>query len=123
MTDGPGGDCVRARLRTSADYERVFEQGRKAVARRLVVWVLPCPGAPFRSGIIASRKVGNAVARNRCKRRIRELVRAQFHRFPPGHDLVVIARAGLGECPWPDAVADFELACRRAGILADPPTA
>ncbi len=120
MTEGPGGDCVRAKLRTSADYQRVFGQGRKAVARHLVVWILPSPGGPFRSGVIASRKVGNAVVRNRCKRRMRELVRAQFHRFPPGYDLVVIARAGLADCPWADAVADFDLACRRAGILADP---
>ncbi|MFO1492967.1 MAG: ribonuclease P protein component [Kiritimatiellia bacterium] len=121
MTEGPGDDRIRAKLRKSAEYEQVFEHGRKVVARRLVVWVLPRPGAPFRAGLVASRKVGNAVARNRCKRRMRELVRAQLDRLAPGHDLVVIARAGLRDCPWADAVADFELACQRAGILAPPP--
>ena len=51
--------------------------------------------APARLGVVASRKVGNAVVRNRAKRLIREAFRKQTAQMPPGLDLVVIARPGL----------------------------
>ena len=46
-----------------------------------------------RLGLAVSRRVGNAVARNRVKRRLREAFRLQQHQLPPGYDLVISARA------------------------------
>jgi ribonuclease P protein component len=54
-------------------------------------------GAPLRLGITASRKIGNAVQRNRARRLIREAFRAVFSELPSGLDIVVIVRRPLGE--------------------------
>jgi ribonuclease P protein component len=51
--------------------------------------------APARLGVVASRKVGNAVARNRAKRLVREAFRQNASAAPPGLELVVVVRPGL----------------------------
>jgi len=67
-----------------------------------------------RLGIIASRKLGGAVVRNRAKRRIREVFRrAAAAPAPEGFDLVVIPRRDLVDAPFAALTADFDSARRR----------
>ena len=71
-------------------------------------------GEAVRVGFTASRKVGNAVLRNRAKRRLRAAaaeVLAQDGR--KGTDYVLIARAGTGERPYAELVRDLEAALRQ----------
>jgi ribonuclease P protein component len=85
----------RARLSRSADFERVFRNGRSQANREFVLHVFPRaddPG-PSRLGLSVSRKVGGAVERNRVKRLLREAFALESSRLPPGTDAVVVARA------------------------------
>lgn len=67
-----------------------------------------------RIGFTASRKVGNAVVRNRAKRRLRAAAAAVLVRDGrPGTDYVLIARAGTGERSYADLVRDLEAALRQ----------
>ena len=72
-----------------------------------VVLVRPTPagGSASRLGVTVSRKVGNAVVRNRIKRRIREWFRRDRSAIGPGLDLVVIARAGAARMTGPQTSA------------------
>jgi ribonuclease P protein component len=107
------------RLRRGADFERV-RTNRRSWAHPLLVCSLaksPGPG-PTRVGLIVGRRIGNAVTRNRVKRRLREVIRSLYPRLRPGFDLVFIARppsvsASVGELE----VAVFTL-LQRAGIVA-----
>lgn len=68
---------------------------------------------PARVGFTVSKKVGNAVERNRVRRRLREVVRAASGMTRPGYDYVVIGRrAGLA-APFAQMVEDFKGALQR----------
>jgi ribonuclease P protein component len=99
------------RLLDSRDFRRVLRQGRRRAGRDLVVVVAPksdpsnkrCKNAELRTipgsrlGITVSRKVGNAVCRNRFKRRVRAWFREHRDEFDRDVDLVVIARKSGGQ--------------------------
>ncbi len=102
----PPGERRPRPLRRSADYRRIYRDGANVPSRWFVLFgrklVLDAPSA---YGITASRKVGNAVARNRCKRRLRVLAA----RWMPatGVEIVINARHGLGKAAWPELEEDF----------------
>ncbi|MFN9809143.1 MAG: ribonuclease P protein component, partial [Deltaproteobacteria bacterium] len=63
-------------------------------------------GGPPRIGITVTKKVGNAVARNRVKRLVREVFRQERARFPEGCDIVFIAKDGAPELRYEDVLAE-----------------
>ncbi len=78
--------------------------------------------ATMRIGFTATRKVGGAVARNRCKRRLREAARALVGRYGvPGSDYVFIARQGTADRPWERLLDDVKSALTRLATPADGP--
>jgi ribonuclease P protein component len=83
----------RMRLSRSADFDRVFRQGRSHAGREFVLYVFPRgEGDEPRLGLSVSRKVGGAVERNRVKRLLREAFAIDGGRLPAGTDAVVVAR-------------------------------
>ena len=89
----------RNRLTRSHDFDAVYRRGRSVSTRFLVLYWFPREDstAEPRLGLAVPKRVGSAVARNRVKRRLRELWRARLEAIPAGHDYVLVVRAGVAE--------------------------
>ena len=103
------------RVRRRGEFTHVFENATRVQGRYFTVLMAPSKGRQVRLGIVASRKLGDAVRRNRAKRLIREV----FRRTPPlpgrqGVDVVVIPRRELFDAVYSSLETDLRGAIRRA---------
>ena len=108
----------RGRLSRSADFDRVFREGRSTATRHLVLYAFPRTGphGDPRLGVSVGRKVGGAVERNRVKRVLREAFWAAADGLPRGHDFVLVARPDARDLAERDGVAGVE---RELGALLE----
>jgi ribonuclease P protein component len=103
------------RIRRRGEFQHVFDAGRRAHGRYLTVIAAPATGSSSRLGIVASKKLGGAVVRNRAKRLIRQVFRT--NRGPDvASDLVVIPKAAALTVPPADIAVDFGLTLKRLGL-------
>lgn len=81
------------RIKKNHEFSYIFEKGSSFANRQFVVYTIDKPGqAHFRVGITVSRNMGNAVARNQIKRRVREIMREIGDELVQERDYVIIAR-------------------------------
>jgi ribonuclease P protein component len=106
-----------ARLKRRADFLRIAAARRRAVRDGLILQAAPRPEGEtgdLRVGYTASRRVGNAVARNRAKRRLRAAAAEVIGRDGrKGTDYVLIARATTPSRPYRELVGDLAGALRQ----------
>ena len=108
-------------LRQRRDFLFVQHKGVRQVMTHFILQaaVKPAstalqPALSYRTGVTASKKVGNAVARNRAKRRMRALFRKlKCDHAPSGTDYVLVARHSLVQATWTELLADFSTAAKR----------
>ena len=100
------------RLRTGDEFRAVTRGGARSARSHVVVHLtLLTQGeeAP-RVGFVVSKRIGNAVVRNRVTRRLREIVRPHLVTLPPGSAIVLRALPGIDEQPFAELRADVDSA-------------
>lgn len=103
-----------SRLKRRAEFLAVAGKGRKHARGSLLVQALP-QGNDLRVGFTATKKLGNAVIRNRAKRRMRAAVRAELAGVT-GHDIVLVAREAIRANSFESLRADLRAALDKLGV-------
>ncbi|MBN8892345.1 MAG: ribonuclease P protein component [Rhodospirillales bacterium 70-18] len=113
------------RLTRRAEFLRVAAKGKRAPVHGLVLQALARDDAmPARLGFTVTKKVGNAVIRNRTRRRLKEAARLLLREQPvTGVDLVVIGRDATRGRAFTALVDDLRRALNKVGALARPDAA
>lgn len=115
--------CKTRRVRRRVEFQRVFEIGYKVSSRYFTLLLAPGTSTTARLGIVASKKLGDAVRRNRAKRLIREVFRRIDEAPAAPVDVVVIPRRELFDAPFSDLERDFGAAWRRGSSRVRRPDA
>jgi ribonuclease P protein component len=107
-----------SRVRRRGEFKRVFDLALRTKGRYVTVLIAPNTEGTARLGIVASRRLGDAVRRNRAKRLIREVFRqSQPVSVRQGFDVVVIPRRELFDAPYASFETDLRSALKRCVSL------
>jgi ribonuclease P protein component len=126
LPSGPGAGALKfppeVRIRRLAEYRALREHAKRVHTRHFVILIRPhdelaatrlgVDQTATRLGITVTKRVGNAVARNRVKRVAREVFRRERNLFPAGCDVVLIARAGSPKLGYGQVEAELAQAQR-----------
>ena len=104
------------RLKQNDDFKRVYSRGSSCAIGPVVVYSLKTDSG-IRVGFSVSKKLGNAIKRNRVRRLLREAVRMMLADLQEGNDIVVVARRSASESLLPDFCNALQGAFRRKGLL------
>ena len=108
------------RLAKREDFNRVYRRGKSVANMQFVVYVLPQKvQGPFRLGVSVSKKLGNAVVRNRLRRMMKEIVRTNQEDFITGVDFVVIARKPVVDMDFEEMKKCLFHALKKATLFKD----
>ena len=108
-------------LKLNSDFRRVYSRGKHTVCPRVVVYCRRNQQGKNRVGYTVSKKLGNAVTRNRVRRRLREIVRLHAGHTKQGYDLILVARSRAVDSEYQKLEADVLRCFRELQLLRKDP--
>jgi ribonuclease P protein component len=102
------------RMKKKANFQSVFTHGVSYTSRHVVIYIFK--GRPIKFGLIASKKIGNAVKRNRAKRLLREAIRLNLEKLHADYQMIFIARTAINGASLQEVEKSVLYIWRKAGI-------
>lgn len=102
------------RINQGWQYSFIYRNGRRVTGKYLILFVNSNQIQGNRFGIVTSKRIGNAVVRNRAKRLIREVIRKNMTGLPQGYDLVIVARHNINGAAYEQIDREFLRLIRKA---------
>lgn len=106
-------------LKENYEFRRVYQRGMSAVGGGMVVYCRKNKLGRNRLGLTASTKIGNAVTRNRARRRLREVYRLNRDKLRKGRDIILVARGRTVTASWRELNDTFLRLCRKLDLLEE----
>ncbi len=107
------------RLRKNMEFKRVYNGGKSYWNRNLILYVRKNDLQNSRIGITITKKIGNAVVRNRIRRRIKEIIRLKLGNIKSGYDLILIPKKNVGDISYKDLESAMIHIMRISKIVKD----
>lgn len=104
------------RIRESQQYNNIYQNGRKFLGKCLIVFIVENELGINRFGIVTSKKIGNAVTRNKAKRRLRSLINENRLKLKQGYDIVLVSRPLISKVKYNQIEKDFSIVMRKTGL-------
>ena len=105
-------------LKKDCDFRKVYKHGKSFANRYLVMYILENKSDSSRIGISVSKKVGNAITRNKIRRRIKESYRLNIDaNVKYGYDIVFIARVAIKEADYKDIEKSMNHLIKKAQLI------
>ena len=105
-------------IKENYEFRRIYQRGTSAVSGSMVVYCRKNKLGRNRLGITASTKIGEAVTRNRARRRLREVYRLNRDKLREGWDIILVARGRTAAVSWKELNDTFLRLCRKLELLA-----
>jgi len=103
-------------LKLHSEFQRVYQRGKSAHSTSIALFYLPIKGEK-KVGYTASKKVGNAIVRNRCKRRLRAVF-SEFSPYAPDGWYVFVAKGALYDNAFDIVRRDCKYVLKRTGAMS-----
>ncbi len=100
-------------LKQNYEFRRLYQKGASAAGKTMVLYCRKNRLGRNRLGLTASVKLGHAVVRNRCRRRLREVYRINTPHLRTGWDIILVARSKTASAPWQELNDTFARLCRK----------
>ncbi|MBW7572911.1 ribonuclease P protein component [Caproiciproducens faecalis] len=104
-------------IKENKDFRRIYARGKSYVSPVVISYVLKNRSKNVRVGITTSKKIGNAVKRNRSRRVIREAFRTLVPEIAPGYDIIFVARGKTPFVKSTDISRAMVVQLKNAGVL------
>jgi ribonuclease P protein component len=104
------------KIRKSQQYNNVYQNGRKFTSKYLIIFLLENNLKTNRYGIVTSKRIGNAVIRNKAKRRLRALIAEKQAELKQGYDIVLVCRPLISRVSYRLLKNDFSILLRKSRI-------
>lgn len=106
-------------LKENYEFRRLYQKGTSAVCPCMVIYCRKNRLGRNRLGLVSSTKLGHAVVRNRCRRRLREVYRLNTPKMKQGYDVILVARSRTANAPWAELQKQFLKLCRKLDLLEE----
>ena len=107
-------------LKENYEFRRTYQKGVSAVSPVMVLYCRKNRLGRNRLGLVSSTKLGHAVVRNRCRRRLREVYRLEKPQLKTGYDIILVARSRTATAPGPELQKQFRRLCRKVDLMKEP---
>lgn len=107
------------RLRKNMEFKKVYSGGKNYWNRNLILYIRKNKLDESRYGITITKKIGNAVVRNKIRRRIKEVYRLNLYRIKNGYDLIFIPKKNVVDLPYKELESAVIHILKISGMLKD----